>query len=150
MLSIDDFYLAHDDQTQLASEHPTNPLIQHRGQPSTHDLPLTFSVLSALQRGIETKVPCYNKSAFSGQGDRASPKYWRTLNDKAQKSIAVVLFEGWCVGFRALNDEDLGNMWQSAFRQRDDKIYRGRLGRSNFSDIKYINDALRSYDQITK
>ena len=150
MLSIDDFYLAHDDQAQLASEHPTNPLIQHRGQPSTHDLPLALSVLSALQRGIEVRVPYYDKSAFSGQGDRASPEYWRTLNGKAQKRVEVVLFEGWCVGFRALKDEELVNIWQSAFQQRNDKNYRGRLGHSKFYDIQYINDALRSYDQITK
>ena len=104
MLSIDDFYLAHEDQVQLASEHPTNPLIQHRGQPSTHDLPVALSVLSALQRGMEIKVPAYDKSAFSGQGDRVLPKYWRTLNDKTQKRVEVVLFEGWCVGFRALKD----------------------------------------------
>src|SRR5258708_4585733 len=31
--SIDDFYLGHNDQLALAASHPTNLLIQHRGEP---------------------------------------------------------------------------------------------------------------------
>jgi D-glycerate 3-kinase len=31
--SIDDFYLAHDDQLALAKEHADNALLQHRGEP---------------------------------------------------------------------------------------------------------------------
>ncbi len=31
--SIDDLYLTHDAQVQLASSHAENPLVQHRGEP---------------------------------------------------------------------------------------------------------------------
>lgn len=34
-LSLDDIYLTHADQHALAQSHPSNPLLQHRGQPST-------------------------------------------------------------------------------------------------------------------
>lgn len=33
--SIDDFYLTHGDQTALATQHPDNALVQHRGEPGT-------------------------------------------------------------------------------------------------------------------
>jgi D-glycerate 3-kinase len=31
--SIDDLYLNHEDQVELARSHPDNPLVQHRGEP---------------------------------------------------------------------------------------------------------------------
>jgi len=31
--SIDDLYLTHEDQVELASSHAQNPLMQHRGEP---------------------------------------------------------------------------------------------------------------------
>jgi D-glycerate 3-kinase len=31
--SIDDLYLKHEDQVELASSHAENPLVQHRGEP---------------------------------------------------------------------------------------------------------------------
>jgi D-glycerate 3-kinase len=31
--SIDDLYLKHEDQIELASSHAENPLVQHRGEP---------------------------------------------------------------------------------------------------------------------
>jgi D-glycerate 3-kinase len=31
--SIDDLYLKHEDQVELASSHAQNPLVQHRGEP---------------------------------------------------------------------------------------------------------------------
>src|ERR1700761_9649954 len=39
VFSLDDLYLTHEDQVALAQAHPDNPLLQHRGQPSTHDIP---------------------------------------------------------------------------------------------------------------
>ena len=150
VLSIDDFYLCHDDQIRLASRHPENPLIQHRGQPSTHDFPLILSVFSSLRQGQSSKIPVYDKSAFSGQGDRAPSDDWFTVNNKGDEQIQIVLFEGWCVGFRALDDEDVRKSWSSAFNQRDSKEYKGRLGWNSLESIKYVNNALRRYDEITE
>ena len=150
VLSIDDFYLCHDDQVRLASRHPANPLIQHRGQPSTHDLPLILSVFSALRQGKSSKIPVYDKSAFSGQGDRVLPDDWFTINKKGDERIHIVLFEGWCVGFRALDDEDVRKSWNSAVNQRDSKEYKGRLGLNSLESIEYVNNALKGYDEITE
>ena len=150
ILSIDDFYLTRGEQALLSSEHPSNPLIQHRGQPSTHDLSLALSVLSALQKGVRTRIPLYDKSAFSGQGDRVFVGKWPTVNDNDNERIKVVIFEGWCIGFRALDDEQLRTSWERAVSAKKSGEYRGRLGWNSFDSVQFVNNALRSYDEITK
>jgi D-glycerate 3-kinase len=80
VFSLDDFYLTHEDQLSIAAAHRLNPLIQHRGQPSTHDIPLARSVFSSLKAGKLTSIPHYNKAAFSGQGDRVPSAEWPTVN----------------------------------------------------------------------
>ncbi|KLJ09985.1 hypothetical protein EMPG_14606 [Blastomyces silverae] len=151
--SLDDIYLNHVDQQQLASSHPSNPLLQHRGQPSTHDIPLGRQVFDSLRQGLPTKIPAYDKSAYSGQGDRLPESEWEVVNDVSagQKRVKVVIFEGWCVGFRALPEEELRRAWEDAvqLRMRDPEGYMGRLGYVKFEDVKAINDALREYDAFT-
>ena len=92
VLSIDDLYHSHDGQARLALSHPSNPLIQHRGQPSTHDLPLALSVLSALRERRQCSIPAYDKSAFSGEGDRVPLDDWQIVNNTGEKKIDVVIF----------------------------------------------------------
>lgn len=150
VLSIDDFYLTHDGQAGLALRYHSNPLIQHRGQPSTHDLPLALSVLSALRERRTCSIPAYDKSAFSGEGDRVPLDDWQIVNDTEEKKIEVVIFEGWCVGFRALGNVELQEHWELAVRQRNDDQYKGRLGWNSLESIRYINEALRDYDKITE
>ncbi|KAL8935264.1 MAG: hypothetical protein Q9216_005512 [Gyalolechia sp. 2 TL-2023] len=150
VLSIDDFYLSHNDQLQLAAVHPSNPLIQHRGQPSTHDLHLAASVLSSLRARRETRIPGYDKSAFEGQGDRIEQDRWAVVNGERQWPIDVVILEGWCLGFRALNDGQLTAFWEEAVKARDyDPGYRGRLGYNRLEDVGLVNKALNNYDAIT-
>ena len=36
VLSLDDLYLTHEKQQELAKAHPGNPLVQHRGVPGKH------------------------------------------------------------------------------------------------------------------
>ena len=43
----------------------------------------------------------YDKSAFSGQGDRADPSTWPHV----EAPVDVVLFEGWMLGFAALGPQ---------------------------------------------
>ncbi|KAL8833004.1 MAG: hypothetical protein Q9170_004583 [Blastenia crenularia] len=150
VLSIDDFYSCHDDQLHLAALHPKNPLIQHRGQPSTHDLGLALSVLSSLQARRETKIPSYDKSAFKGQGDRVPQEAWAKANGPGQLPIDLVILEGWCLGFRALDDGQLAACWEEAVKARDQgQNYRGRLGHTRLEDVRFINEALKRYDAIT-
>ena len=149
MLSIDDLYLTHEMQSELAASHPSNPLIQSRGQPSTHDLPLALSLFSDLQHGKATKIPSYDKSAYGGQGDRLLEKEWEEVNRDKGRKTEVVIFEGWCVGFRALSRNDLVRKWEGAVEEREKGDYLGRLGWNKLEDVEFVNEALRRYDQLT-
>ncbi|GAD94401.1 conserved hypothetical protein [Paecilomyces variotii No. 5] len=148
-LSLDDIYLTHADQVALAAAHPDNPLLQHRGQPSTHDLALGEKVFASLRANQPTAIPQYDKSAFSGQGDRVPESQWEVVNGEGQEKIKVVIFEGWCVGFRPWDDVTLREKWEAAVLQKDTGNYDGRLGHVKFKDVKTVNDALKQYDSLT-
>ena len=149
VLSIDDFYLTHNLQSELAASHPSNPLIQHRGQPSTHDLRLALSIFSDLRQGEATRIPHYDKSAYGGQGDRVRKDEWLDVNRDKRQKTEVIIFEGWCVGFRALRKDKLIREWEGAVRERHKGNYIGRLGWHTLEDVEYVNEALREYDQLT-
>ena len=149
VLSIDDLYLPHHALSKLAASHPTNPLVQHRGQPATHDIGLGISIFSDLREGRETRIPKYDKSAYHGQGDRVSAEKWDMVNTNESAKTEVVIFEGWCVGFRALPQEELQRKWQDACKKRDSGTYQGRLGWVKLEDVKFVNENLRSYDELT-
>ncbi|KAL8788669.1 MAG: hypothetical protein Q9213_001597 [Squamulea squamosa] len=150
VLSLDDFYLTHNDQVQLAAAHPDNSLLQHRGQPSTHDLPLALSILASLRAGQETNIPSYDKSAFSGQGDRKPWGQWTQVNKAGHQPVKLVILEGWCLGFRALNDGQVTARWTDAVKQcTQGNNYQGRLGHNRLEDVLFINEALKGYDALT-
>ena len=124
--------------------------MQHRGQPSTHDIPLGVSLFNALNhRQPNIKIPSYDKSAFNGQGDRVDPSAWATINT-GKDWIEIVLFEGWCVGFRALPEDELEKKWKEARQSAERPGYEGRLGLLEFENVKFVNDALRAYDAMTE
>ncbi|KAL4804003.1 P-loop containing nucleoside triphosphate hydrolase protein [Aspergillus unguis] len=149
-LSLDDLYLTHEDQVSLAKRNPSNPLLQHRGQPATHDLPLAQSVFASLRAGTPTSLPQYDKSAFSGQGDRVPSEKWETINKPGEEPVKVLIFEGWSVGFRAWDEDVLRQKWEEAVKLKEqDKGYKGRLGHVKFEDVKAVNEALREYDVLT-
>lgn len=150
VFSLDDLYLTHADQLNLASQHPDNPLLQHRGQPSTHDIHLAKRVFSSLRGNSHTEIPRYNKAAFDGRGDRVRKADWQRVNLEAQNVIRVVLFEGWAVGFRPLSEHDLKQKWEHAVAAREAGNYVGRLGHNTFESVVTINSALREYDHITE
>ena len=137
------------EQAELATRHPNNPLVQHRGQPSTHDINLGLSVLSSLRHGQPTKIPAYDKSAFNGLGDRVPETQWQVVNQSGQPMIKVVIFEGWCVGFRPLDSIELKRRWDVAVALVEQGDYRGRLGYTRLEDIEFINNALKAHEQLT-
>ncbi|KAK4554457.1 hypothetical protein LTR86_008311 [Recurvomyces mirabilis] len=152
VLSIDDLYLPHDQQQRLASTHPQNSLVQHRGQPSTHDIALGAEIFSALEaRKPDVKVPSYDKSAFSGAGDRRPESEWEILNHEYRPTVDVIVFEGWCVGFRALSDRNVERKWEAAKQlfERDGEQYLGQLGKLRLEDVLFVNQALKGYDVLT-
>ncbi|KAJ5128641.1 hypothetical protein N7448_002357 [Penicillium atrosanguineum] len=148
-LSLDDIYLTRADQEALAKTHPSNPLLQHRGQPSTHDLALGEKVFDSLVAERPTAIPQYDKSAFAGQGDRVPESQWQVVNSEGQEKVKVVIFEGWCVGFRAWDEKTLREKWDAAVRQKESGEYQGRLGHVKFEDVQTVNDALKQYDLLT-
>lgn len=156
-LSIDDLYLPHDALVDLAAAYPSNPLLQYRGQPSTHDIELGESVFAALcSRRQNIPIPQYDKSLHDGKGDRAPRDTWKVVNKLGERPVEIVLFEGWCVGFRALSNQELERTWAAAKAQlppetdAKDVKANGRLGRHTVKDLQVVNDALRSYDVLTK
>ena len=152
MFSIDDLYLPHDRQNVLAESHPDNPLVQHRGQPSTHDLRLGKDLFHALaNRKADIKVPSYDKSAFNGAGDQRPESDWQIVNAEGIKPIEVVVFEGWCVGFRALSDADVEKKWRAAKAEFEEKRYeyKGQLGKLKLENVLFVNENLREYDALT-
>ena len=151
IFSLDDFYLPHEGLKTLAASNPNNPLLQHRGQPSTHDIPLVRSVFSSLKQNAPTKIPQFNKAAHNGHGDRVPESDWLNVNTDPANPIRIILFEGWCVGFRPVDPATLRQKHASAVQAAQDPSanYRGRLGHNTLENVSTINEALRDYDEIT-
>jgi D-glycerate 3-kinase len=97
VLSLDDFYLTRDARKALARQ--VHPLLETRGPPGTHDLPLALATLGALRAGKPVKLPRFDKLA----DERAPESQWPTLEAPAQ----LVIFEGWCLGTPAQDAADL-------------------------------------------
>jgi len=105
-VSIDDFYLTHEQQRALAARHAGNPYLLYRGYPGTHDVALGSRVLASLTTlgaGAETLVPAYDKSAHGGRGDRAPPSNWRRVIG----SLDALILEGWLLGFTPVGADSL-------------------------------------------
>lgn len=103
-VSIDDFYLTHAEQRALAAAHPGDPTLEHRGYPGTHDLALGEATLDALSSPAPGRalIPCYDKSAYAGRGDRAPRSAWREVTTP----LDAVLLEGWMLAFRPVAERD--------------------------------------------
>lgn len=116
-LSLDDFYLTHEQRQHLAAS--VHPLFATRGVPGTHDVALLQSTLNALSSSSNTQVdvPRFDKA----RDDRADVSNWT----RSTTPIDVVLVEGWCLGAEGdevdslslpLNtlerDEDPGGEWR--------------------------------------
>lgn len=102
---------------------------------------LASEVFQALKEGKEVKVPEYDKSAFNGAGDRVPSSRWRTVNKPGEAKIGVVIFEGWCVGFRALSP--------SALQERVSKPSK-TLKSHSIQDLMFINEKLKGYEVINE
>jgi D-glycerate 3-kinase len=152
---LDDFYLRHADQVALASAHPDNNLVQHRGQPSTHDLDLLESVLSSLREGRLTKLPAYDKSLHNGAGDRTDTTTWEEVNRPQDPPVDVVIFEGWCVGFRSISEADLVMKWNEAVEaiagdahgRATEEMKRSQVARTKKDHLMFVNEALKKYEK---
>jgi D-glycerate 3-kinase len=101
---------------------------------------LARQFFSALMRGEPTRVPQYDKSAFSGLGDRLPESKWTPVNGPGQRRVQVVVLEGWCVGFRALDPAVVEAKWRASSRT---------LHNHQLEHLLFINEQLRAYDAVT-
>jgi D-glycerate 3-kinase len=104
VLSVDDLYLPHDKLRKVAEDHPSNPLLQGRGQPGTHDVKLGTELLNALHtinnpisdvQSVVIRLPVFDKSLHGGEGDRVPEDQWIAV----AAPLDIIIFEGWFVGF---------------------------------------------------
>ncbi len=125
VLSIDDFYLTHEQRRLLAQQ--VHPLLQTRGVPGTHDVELALRTIEQLTQATtqtEIKVPRFDKSI----DDRQPEANWDLVTAPAD----IVLFEGWCVSARAEADAALAAP-VNALERNDD---------SDGSWRRYVNQTL--------
>jgi len=141
VFSADDLYLTHADQVALRELYPDNKLVQHRGEPGTHDLELAKGVFRSLRDQRGAQIPSYDKSAFEGQGDRADEISWQ----KVDGPYDLVIFEGWCVGFRPLSDDVIREAWNKSRTSGN-----GTLRKHLLEHLLFINTKLKDYDSITE
>ncbi|CAG8324748.1 unnamed protein product [Penicillium salamii] len=120
-LSLDDLYLDHAELVKLRKSNPTNKLIQARGQPGTHDMALARSFFESLNSGREILIPAFDKSKFNGEGGRAPVETWERI--PSDTKVDVVVFEGWCVGFRPLEELDLQKRWEDGVQNVSTGVY---------------------------
>lgn len=116
-ISLDDLYKTHDDLISQREKDVENKLYRTRGQPGTHDEQLAerfFKELRQYQGEGQLKIPSFDKSKFKGEGDRAANNEWPSISKKPD----VVVFEGWCVGFRPLSTAGVEGKHQLALAQK--------------------------------
>lgn len=102
---------------------------------------LASQFFSAIVDGRPAKIPQYDKSAFSGQGDRGPESTWELVNQPGQPKVQVVIFEGWCVGFRSISDEEVKAKSEAPSRT---------LRLHELQHLLFVNERLRGYDTITQ
>ncbi len=127
-VSLDDFYLDRPERERLARE--VHPLLATRGPPGTHDVALACATLDALRNGEAVRLPAFDKLA-----DRRVPEArWRETD-----GVALVVFEGWCIGTPAQDDDALDQPVNALERDEDaDGTWR-----------RFCNDALaRDYPAL--
>lgn len=139
VFSIDDFYLPYEQQRELARDYPQNKLLQYRGDPGTHDIPLLTEVLQTLADGKECFIPAYDKSAHHGRGDRIPENFWKRVNQPGKRVIRVVIFEGWCLGYRALSNTEVEEKWKGSSRT---------LKKHDLEHLLFVNEKLRELEVV--
>ncbi|KAK7956921.1 D-glycerate 3-kinase [Apiospora aurea] len=140
VVSIDDFYLPHAEQKELAAAQPDNKLVACRGEPGTHDMKLASAFLEAVTQGRPVKIPQYDKSAYAGEGDRVPESHWLGVNGPGQRKVEAVIVEGWCVGFRPLSPMAITAQWMGPSRT---------LQQHDLQHLEFVNWQLESYEPIT-
>jgi len=133
-----DFYLNHKELIELAETYPENTMLGARGPPGTHDLSLLETKLKRIHSARSPssqdpiRLPVFDKSKFSGQGDRS------TQTVDITSPISVFILEGWSLGYTAQSHTSL-----PALRSA------GRIASTHpLSSIVQINGNLHKFDAV--
>ncbi|HBC57489.1 MAG TPA: phosphoribulokinase [Gammaproteobacteria bacterium] len=100
ILSLDDFYLTRAERQHLAIN--IHPLLITRGVPGTHDIKLAIDTVQKLIRlpPKQTQtIPRFDKA----RDERQPPSLWTTVSEP----VDVIIIEGWCIGMKPQNHEQL-------------------------------------------
>ncbi|CAI5756259.1 unnamed protein product [Candida verbasci] len=102
--SIDDYYLTKSAQDEINSKYKDNALLQGRGLPGTHDLPLLAQTFNKIVCNYKKpweiiQIPSYDKSAYNGLGDRSNN------SQEITKPVDIVIFEGWFLGYTSIETQ---------------------------------------------
>ena len=95
-ISLDDLYKTYAERQQLKK---SDRRLIWRGPPGTHDVELGIQLLDQLRDPHYSQpiaIPRFDKSLWNGEGDRIEAE----IIEKAD----IVLFEGWFVGVRPINN----------------------------------------------
>lgn len=150
ILSLDDLYHTHENLIKIREQNPSNKLFSNRGQPGTHDEVLAEQFFSSLLAGEAVDVPSFDKSKFDGEGDRVPQSEWEHVS--SSPPVDVIIFEGWCLGFQAISDDQLEERW-AASKQVDtaivdkDTLSTMLMRTHALEHLKVINDNLRRYNE---
>ncbi|KAJ6093402.1 hypothetical protein N7486_008691 [Penicillium sp. IBT 16267x] len=145
-ISLDDLYLDHDDLVKLRETNPSNKLLQTRGQPGTHDTALSVSFFKSLTDSEEVSIPSFDKSLFNGEGGRVPSHKWKHITTS---DIDIVIFEGWCVGFQPLAEEQVRFRWGEAGKVTGGSAYpTDTLKEHAIVHLLGVNDSLRQYCEL--
>ncbi|MEH1796947.1 MULTISPECIES: glycerate kinase [unclassified Nostoc] len=108
-LSLDDLYKTYSDRLVLTQQ---DPRLIWRGPPGTHDVDLGLDVLDKIRQSQNSvMVPRFDKSAYKGAGDRTNPEMIT--------GVDIVLFEGWFVGVRPINEDIFDTAQPPIFTDED-------------------------------
>jgi len=122
-LSIDDFYLTHDERQELAAM--VHPLLATRGVPGTHDVGLAMDTINALKRKGTVAIPRFDKAV----DDRQPHELWPTV----QAPLDVIVLEGWCLSVDAQPESALAAPVNDLESSED----------SDGAWRRYVNEAIR-------
>lgn len=126
-----DFYLPYSGLKAVAAATPDNALLQGRGLPGTHDIPLLSSVLSSIRSGQAVDLPSFDKSAHSGFGDRGSPT-------QLSEPLDLFLLEGWCINTSPAETSLLAERHPTA----------PISSRHPFASLEQINEGFRELEAV--
>jgi D-glycerate 3-kinase len=91
--------------------------------------------LRANDRGRKVKIPIFDKSMFSGEGDRSKETTEVVL------PLDVVIFEGWCLGFYPLEEDSITQRYNTEKNAKSKPYFLDH----SLASLLQINSLLRQY-----